>query len=431
MIGTLRPCCLATLRISSGRYPVYYRWKALLSLCFIIYVAGLAPPASVHQRATIGHPAGVPTLHGERVADELFSSSLEGLGELLGGVGRAKMVWKALSQGRDPLDSGESSNLLTPKTEEVLRGTFKDMPWKVVREAASPCGTRKLLLKLEDGLEAETVIIPDVAGTRSTVCVSSQIGCARACQFCMTGKMGFIRNLTTAEILAQVYFSRRCVREHQMPTLSNVVFMGMGEPLSNQQAVQTTLERLIDPHMFAVAKKKISVSTVGPSPEAIRLMGAMPARLAWSVHAATDNVRRYLVPTTRHTMVELRDAFSDVFKGRGREHLFVEVALIQGVNDSEEMAHELADLLRPLPTRASINLLPLNDIGHPTFKASTPEAVRAFQDVLVQEGYIATIRSARGTSESAACGQLATTSHTRRELRTAEPDRNDGPSLTG
>ncbi|CAM9684399.1 unnamed protein product [Discosporangium mesarthrocarpum] len=349
--------------------------------------------------------------------DRLLSLSLDELAGLLGGTGRAKMVWSALAEGRDPLDFEDGGCFLTEKTAEIVRMRFKDMPWRVVRESVSSCGTRKLLVQLDDGLEAETVIIPDLTGTRSTVCVSSQIGCARACQFCMTGKMGLVRNLSAGEILAQVYLARRTVRELQMPALTNVVFMGMGEPLSNPRAVQTALEQLTGHNTFGMAKKRISVSTVGPSPEAIRAMAAMPARLAWSVHAATDDIRRKLVPTTAHTMSELRQVEGVLLGGRGREHLFVEVALIRGVNDSEDMARALASLLRPLPTRASVNLLPLNDTGHPTFQASTPEAVLAFQRVLTEEGYIATIRRARGASESAACGQLATASQAEKGLQ--------------
>ncbi|CAM9108458.1 unnamed protein product [Ascophyllum nodosum] len=332
------------------------------------------------------------------------------MAEMIGGSGRAKMVWTALAEGIDPFSSQAGSDYLTPKTTERLNKAVESsgLPWQVVRESVSLCGTRKLLIRLEDGLNVETVIIPCLTGSRSTVCVSSQIGCAKGCQFCLTGKMGFVRNLTAGEILGQVFFARQAVRLHHLPPLSNAVYMGMGEPLDNPVAVKRSLELLTHPHAFAMARSKISVSTVGPSPGAILRMKGMACRLAWSVHAATDDVRRLLVPTTSHTMAELRDAFGEVLESRRKEHLFVEVVLIDGVNDSPDQAEALAALLKPLPTRASVNLLPYNDTGHPAFRASSREAVTKFQKILTEYGYVATIRTARGDNESSACGQLAT-----------------------
>eukprot|EP00903_Cladosiphon_okamuranus_P009429 g8991.t2 len=328
------------------------------------------------------------------------------------------MVWAALSQGVDPFsETAIELKFLTEKTAAVLRENVQVLPWQVTTESVSSCGTRKLLVRLEDGLEVETVVIPDLTGSRSTVCVSSQIGCAENCQFCMTGKMGLVRNLTAGEILGQIFFARGTVRNHGLPPLTNVVYMGMGEPLDNPMAVTRSLGLLTHPFAFAMAKSKISVSTVGPSPAAIRRMRGMPSRLAWSVHAAADDVRRLLVPTTVHTMIELRDAFAEVLESRPREHLFVEVVLIQGMNDSPELARALASLLRPLPTRASINLLPYNDTGHPVFRASSSEAVEEFQRVLNEEGFIATIRPARGGEESSACGQLATSAKNERQRK--------------
>ncbi|CAM9371582.1 unnamed protein product [Ectocarpus fasciculatus] len=351
---------------------------------------------------------------------DLLSLNFDELSQTLGGSGRAKMVWSALSAGVDPFgDAALSAGFLTEKTAAVLKDkdTVGRLPWQVVRESVSSCGTRKLLVQLEDGLEVETVVIPDLSGSRSTVCVSSQIGCAKNCQFCMTGKMGLVRNLTAGEILGQVFFARETVREHGMPPLTNAVYMGMGEPLDNPGAVTQSLQVLTHPFAFAMAKSKISVSTVGPSPAAIRRMKGMPSRLAWSVHAATDDVRRLLVPTTVHTMAELRDAFAEVLQSRRREHLFVEVVLIEGVNDSPDLARALASLLRPLPIRAGINLLPYNDTGHPLFRASPKESVEEFQRVLTQEGFVATIRTARGDEESSACGQLATSAKNERVLK--------------
>ncbi|CAM9287914.1 unnamed protein product [Ectocarpus sp. 4 AP-2014] len=372
-----------------------------------------APTAVATAVADTAHPLtpAPKPVHG----GDLLSLNFDELSQILGGSGRAKMVWSALSAGVDPF--GDAAEFLTDKTAAVLKDTVERLPWQVAQESVSSCGTRKLLVRLEDGLEVETVVIPDLSGSRSTVCVSSQIGCAKNCQFCMTGKMGLVRNLTAGEILGQVFFARETVREHGMPPLTNAVYMGMGEPLDNPGAVTQSLQVLTHPFAFAMAKSKISVSTVGPSPAAIRRMKGMPSRLAWSVHAATDDVRRLLVPTTVHTMAELRDAFGEVLQSRRREHLFVEVVLIEGMNDSPELARALASLLRPLPIRAGINLLPYNDTGHPFFRASPKESVEEFQRVLTQEGFVATIRTARGDEESSACGQLATTANNERVLK--------------
>ncbi|CAM9742305.1 unnamed protein product [Scytosiphon promiscuus] len=355
---------------------------------------------------------------------DLFSLDFPELSEALGGSGRAKMVWAAIAAGVDPLTEDAAAEFLTDKTTAVLRETVEGLPCQVVRQSVSSCGTRKLLVRLEDGLEVETVVIPNLNGKRSTVCVSSQIGCAENCQFCMTGKMGLIRNLSAGEIVGQVFFALKAVREHEMPPLTNAVYMGMGEPLDNPGAVKRSLQLLTHPLTLAMAKSKISVSTVGPSPTAIRRMKEMPCRLAWSVHAATDEVRRLLVPTTVHTMAQLRDAFAEVLQSRGREHVFVEVVLIERVNDTPELARALAALLRPLPTRASINLLPYNDTGHPLFRASPKERVEEFQKVLMEEGFVATIRMARGDEESSACGQLATSAKDERVLQ--QRHRNTG-----
>ncbi|CBJ49163.1 conserved unknown protein [Ectocarpus siliculosus] len=408
MGGSWSSTVVSAMMVSSSESFLLYSSTA--GKCSTMAVAPTAVATAVADTAHPPAPPPKPVPGGD-----LLSLNFDELSQILGGSGRAKMVWSALSAGVDPF--GDAAEFLTDKTAAVLKDTVERLPWQVVRESVSSCGTRKLLVQLEDGLEVETVVIPDLSGSRSTVCVSSQIGCAKNCQFCMTGKMGLVRNLTAGEILGQVFFARETVREHGMPPLTNAVYMGMGEPLDNPGAVTQSLQVLTHPFAFAMAKSKISVSTVGPSPAAIRRMKGMPSRLAWSVHAATDDVRRLLVPTTVHSMAELRDAFAEVLQSRRREHLFVEVVLIEGMNDSPELARALASLLRPLPIRAGINLLPYNDTGHPFFRASPKESVEEFQRVLTQEGFVATIRTARGDEESSACGQLATTANNERALK--------------
>ena len=239
--------------------------------------------------------------------------------------------WRCLREGIDPFDETEAAGALSPKARAaalVAGLTSPRASHTLLDSTVASCGTRKMLLGMEDGAAVEAVLIPMEGGRRNevrytTLCVSSQVGCKRGCVFCATGAMGIKRSLSTAEISAQLFESLRAAREHNMPPLTNVVFMGMGEPLDNAKAVSDMLALMVDPFAYALAKNRISVSTVGPSPEAIRGMRSFPARLAWSVHAADDATRRLLVPTTRHPIAELRDAFADVLETRADRGLMV------------------------------------------------------------------------------------------------------------
>mgnify|MGYP002005772841 CR=1 FL=1 len=191
----------------------------------------------------------------------------------------------------------------------------------------------------------------------------------------------------------------------------NVVFMGMGEPADNVEHVAGALHAMTHPFGFQLAKKHVCVSTVGPSPEHIRRLEPLPARLAWSVHAADDRLRKLLVPTTRHSMVELRDAWAETLQARGDRGLMAEVTLIDGVNDSTEHAEELHALLAPLPGKTRINLIPYNanaglGAAGRLFLPARPEAVQAFHARLIALGVICTVRTPRGGDESSACGML-------------------------
>ena len=202
------------------------------------------------------------------------------------------------------------------------------------------------------------MIIPQ--GSFSTLCVSSQVGCRQACSFCATGTMGLLRSLKGEEILAQVHAAMAAVKRHDMPPLRNVVFMGMGEPADNLPGVKHALHAMVHPFGFRLAKQHVCVSTVGPNPSAIKSLQGLPARLAWSVHAADEDLRRLLVPTTRHSMPELRDAWGEVLHARNDRGLMAEVTLIEGVNDHERDADKLHELLSPLPGKTRINLIPYN-----------------------------------------------------------------------
>jgi 23S rRNA (adenine2503-C2)-methyltransferase len=217
--------------------------------------------------------------------------------------------------------------------------------------------------------------------------------------------MGLVRNLSCAEIIAQVYFARLEANESSLPPLRNIVFMGMGEPLDNFSEVRKSIELLVDPRGMGFGPRYVTVSTVGPSPRAIRLMKALPVRVAWSIHAVDESVRRKLVPTTTHTMEELREAFLEVMNQQ-RDSLFVEITLIENLNDSLKDAELLAVFLKDFPGLVRVNLLPVN-AGRAGMVPSGDEKVEAFRRFLQQAGYFCMVRRPRGQESMAACGQLA------------------------
>ncbi len=293
------------------------------------------------------------------------------------GVGRAKTVFQHLRRGDAP-----------PKLFDLeLR------PPQIRARTVASDGTTKLLLALDDGALIESVLIPE--RSRTTLCLSTQVGCIRGCTFCLTATMNLVRNLELHEIVGQLFvaLAERPIR--------NVVFMGMGEPLDNAKAVRASLDILHDG--FQIGPRHITVSTVAPTPKAVRSLADWPAQLAWSLHAADDELRKRLIPTARHSVAELCDAFAEV--SEERDALFVEVTLIDGVNDRPEHADAIASLFADFPAEVRINLLPMNPIGS-DLQASTNAA--AFQQRLRDAGYLCLLRRSRGSDERAACGQLAT-----------------------
>ena len=328
---------------------------------------------------------------------DLDREQLAGLLEDLPGY-RVDQVWRGLY-----VDSVELEDISTlPK---ALRSDLSDLlPVSLHRrvESVSEDGeTVKWLWGLDDGDAVETVLMhyPD----RATVCVSSQAGCAMACGFCATGQEGFRRHLTAGEIVEQVVRAKQAAEPRR---LSNVVFMGMGEPLANYDATWSAVRRIHED--IGLSARHITMSTVGLIP-GIRRMATeeLPISLAVSLHAATDELRNELVPINkRYPIAELADACQEYVDASGRRLSF-EWALIDGVNDSEEQARALAELCARL--RAHVNLIPLNPTpGYPTI--GTPaEGVRAFQRWLQDCGTNATVRRNRGTDIDAACGQLRAT----------------------
>ena len=322
---------------------------------------------------------------------------------------RAKQVWEWLYVHL--VDSFEQmTNLPKPLREKLRRrGTLDALT--VVETESTPTGrTRKDLLRLEDGETIEAVLMR--YETRRTACVSTQVGCTMGCPFCATGQMGFRRDLSSGEIVAQaLHFARRL--RHQDEHLTNVVLMGMGEPLANYDNSLAAIHRLNHPDGFRLGQRHITLSTVGLVPELRRLAGEeLQITLAVSLHAATDDLRDEIVPINRRYGLDaLFDACSSYIERVGRRITF-EWALIEGLNDTPEQAHALADRLyasaRPGRQRmlAHVNLIPLNPSPEFDRSRAAGDAVDSFAAVLDQRRVPYTIRVGRGAAIEAGCGQL-------------------------
>jgi 23S rRNA (adenine2503-C2)-methyltransferase len=263
-------------------------------------------------------------------------------------------------------------------------------------------GTLKAVLRAGDGAEVESVLIPEE--DRTTLCVSTQVGCAMACSFCATGFLGFSRNLTTAEIIDQVCRMREVVGAERR--ITNIVFMGMGEPLLNLPAVMDAARILVHPKAFAMAPRRVTVSTVGFTPKIGELLAGVPVNLAVSLHATTDAVRDRLVPLNRRfplagLLGELRalDCITP------RRPVFFEYTLIAGVNDSEEDARRLTPTLAGIP--AKVNLIPMNPHADSPFRPPSEAVIDRFLRIVAGAGMRVTLRRPRGEDIDAACGQLA------------------------
>lgn len=327
-----------------------------------------------------------------------YDLSRDDLDRLLGDepAYRVDQVWRGLhAEGRRPSEMTNLPATLRARLEDTLPPALTP-----VTESRSDGGrTVKWLWKLEGGAQVETVLMhyPD----RATVCVSSQAGCAMRCSFCATGQAGFTRNLTPGEIVEQVVVARRAALPSR---LSNVVFMGMGEPLANYDNLWSALRRIHDD--IGLSARHLTVSTVGVIP-GIRRMASedLPVNLAVSLHAANDELRSSLVPLNRrYPITALMEVCGQYVAAKGRRLSF-EWALISGVNDRPSDADELALLARPLG--AHVNLIPLNPTPGYRVRGSSPAAVRNFRAMLEDRGVNATVRRNRGTDIDAACGQLA------------------------
>ena len=278
---------------------------------------------------------------------------------------------------------------------------------KVVKELISEDGTRKWLIQSLSGSLIETVFIPE--DNRGTLCVSSQVGCALDCSFCSTGKQGFNSNLTSAEIIGQVRIAIRRLAEvypDRSRVVSNVVMMGMGEPLLNIDNVLPAVELMMDDLGYGISKRRVTISTAGVVPGIEKLYEATDVSLAISLHAPNDELRNQLVPINKKYNIDtLLAACMKYAKNLGEKRtVTVEYTLIDNVNDRFEHAHQLSRLLKGFPCK--INLIPFNPFPGADYKRPSMNAVRAFQNKLVREGHAVTVRTTRGDDIQAACGQL-------------------------
>ena len=284
-------------------------------------------------------------------------------------------------------------------------------------------GTRKWLMRLHDGNGIEVVLIPEE--DRATLCISSQVGCSLNCTFCATARQGFNRNLDAGEIVGQVWQAWRelereratsrnqdgqVVKTYQQPgkdprPITNIVLMGMGEPLLNYAEVTRAIRILLDDLAFGMSRRRITLSTAGVVPGMQRLSEELPVSLAVSLHATDDALRDKLVPLNKKYPIEvLLAACRDYVEGRARERITFEYLMLDGINDSDAQAHALAKLLKNVPSK--VNLIPFNPVENVPYKRSSRRRVNAFRDILMQNGIITVTRKTRGDDIDAACGQL-------------------------
>ncbi len=271
---------------------------------------------------------------------------------------------------------------------------------RIVLDQASADGTHKWLLELECGNRIESVFIPDEG--RNTLCVSSQVGCALDCSFCSTARQGFNRNLSTSEIIGQVWVA---AREMADAPLTNVVLMGMGEPLANFENVVRAMSLMQDDLAYGLSKYRVTLSTAGIVPALRRLREVSDVSLAVSLHAPNDELRNELVPLNRkYPLAELLPACKEFIAGDKRRKVTFEYVMLEGVNDSDAHARQLIRLLEGIPSK--LNLIPFNPFPQARYRTSPPERVEAFRQRLLRSGIIAVTRKTRGNDIDAACGQL-------------------------
>ena len=333
---------------------------------------------------------------------------------------RVGQIWQWIYQwGVRDFDS--MTNLAKGYRAELAEKFVIEVP-EVVTRQESEDGTRKYLVRIAGGHEVEVVYIPEEG--RGTLCVSSQVGCTLTCSFCHTGTQKLVRNLTAAEIIGQVMVARDDLdewpetgtRTEEARLLSNIVLMGMGEPLYNFENVRDAMKIAMDPVGIQLSRRRITLSTSGVVPEIHRTAAEIGCQLAVSFHATTDEVRNKLVPINkRWNIEELLDALRAYPKVSNSERITFEYVMLKGVNDSDEDAHRLVELIKGIP--AKINLIPFNEWPGSPYERSSNNRIRAFADIVYNAGYASPVRKPRGEDIMAACGQLKSATERARKSR--------------
>lgn len=338
----------------------------------------------------------------------LLNFDLNGLTQYFAQMGekpfRAKQVMRWIHQS-GASDFDEMTDLAKSLRAKLNENAVVEVPELMTAQESSD-GTRKWLLDVGTGNGVETVFIPE--SERGTLCISSQIGCALECTFCSTGRQGFNRNLTAAEIIGQLWWANKAlgVTPKNERIISNVVMMGMGEPLANFDNVVTALNIMLDDHGYGLSRRRVTVSTSGMIPQMDRLKEVMPVALAVSLHASNDAVRDQIVPLNKkYPLKELMAACRRYLEKAPRDFVTFEYVMLDGVNDQAQHARELIQLVRDVPCK--FNLIPFNSFPNSGYNRSTNANIQVFRDILQQAGFVVTVRKTRGDDIDAACGQLA------------------------
>ena len=373
------------------------------------------------------------------MSENLLGLDAQRLATFFSGVGekpfRAKQVMRWVH--RSGVNDIELMTDISKPLRDKLRATFEISAPKVISDSTSADGTRKWLLDVDPGNAVEAVFIPEES--RGTLCISSQAGCALDCQFCSTGKQGFNRNLTTAEIIGQLWWASASLRSASPDAalspgkanldddslgggriISNVVMMGMGEPLLNYENVVPALQLMLDDNAYGLSRRRVTLSTSGIVPGIDRLREDCPVALAVSLHAPNDKLRDELMPINRkYPLRELLAACVRYLDRAPRDFVTFEYVMLDGINDSDASARELIGLLSEVPCK--VNLIPFNPFPKSAFKRSSRERIRQFSEILNAAGIVTTTRKTRGDDIDAACGQLAgmVQDRTRRVIRLA------------
>jgi len=350
----------------------------------------------------------------------LLDFDAEGLAAFFATLGekpfRARQVLHWIHQSGEG-DFARMSDLAKGLREKLAHAACVEAP-VVVGDTTAEDGTRKWLLKVDGANAVEAVFIPET--NRGTLCVSSQAGCVLDCAFCSTGKQGFNRNLTTAEIVGQLWYAEKTLGENasRERAISNVVMMGMGEPLLNLDNVIPALRLMLDDNAYGLSRRRVTVSTAGVVPGMDRLRDECPVALAVSLHAPNDALRDRLVPLNRkYPMRELLAACNRYLERAPRDFITFEYVMLDGVNDTDANARELAGVASQV--RCKFNLIPFNPFPRSDFRRSGADRIASFAEILRRAGLTVTTRKTRGDDIAAACGQLAgdVADRTRRSAR--------------